>query len=245
MRRVTSVIVILLLFLTSCGGSIFEGMEDKNTSEATSLEIARLLDEGNYDAVLTHPGVSPLDFAAAAMGKAGLDTTNLLNSLIDMALSTSTNDLSPVTQFFPINPDAQPYLDEAKNRLTEALLSSPKDYDLNFQMTILCLTDVIVELGKAMEVAGVGDPRDGISPQEATALGDAISQGTATPDINRISDDIVGIALDYLPDAGLGVNSDLGNALSSVADTIRGLDGDQSTVSSDDVIAYLQIVLGQ
>ncbi|RMG61193.1 MAG: hypothetical protein D6713_00880 [Deltaproteobacteria bacterium] len=247
MKRWGALIVILTFLAVSCGGSIFEGLEDKSSQEARRLEVAKLLDEGNYDAVLSYPGVSPLDYAAAAMGKAGLDTTNLLNSLIDMAQSTSTNDLSPVTEFFPLNPDALPYLEEAKRRLGDALTSDPFDEDLNFQMTILCLTDVVVELGRAIEEYGVGTPRDGISPAEAGNLADAILNDS-TPnydeiDILRISDDVVGIAFDYLPDAGLGINSDLRQTIDSVSATIRGYDNNPDDVSTTDVVMYLQQIL--
>jgi hypothetical protein len=244
MKRLLSLLfAILLAITTGCESSIFEGIEDQSTDEAKRVEIARLLDKGEYDAVLNSPFATPLDIAAAAIGKAGLDSTNLLNSLVDIADSATKNDLSPITEALPINPLALEDLDFARTKLLDERNSKPDDPDLNFQMVMLSLADIVTLFAEGVEKNG-GDPRDGISSSEAQSLGDELTGNPGLVDVNRVSQDVIDV-LSFLPNADLGPTSDFAQAVTEIVSGSEGIDSDgNGTVTSTEVSNYLKNVLG-
>jgi hypothetical protein len=130
---------IFLLILGGCGDSMFQGMESKNTTEAKNFEVSKSLDSGDFNSVLSNPNANAQDYAAAAMGAAGLDPVKLIDKINDIAASgTATkNDIGAVTAI-PINPDVLDKVETAKDKLENELgwtvvSSKSREADLEFQ----------------------------------------------------------------------------------------------------------------
>src|SRR3989304_5448640 len=119
-------ILVALLVAAGCGTNMFEGMEDKNTTEATASEVTMKLDSGDYDWVLANADkANATDYAAAAMGAAGLNPTELINALNDIAEETGTkNDIGAVTSI-SFDTSALSALQTAKGKLSDELLGNP------------------------------------------------------------------------------------------------------------------------
>jgi hypothetical protein len=77
--------VIALVALLSCG--------DKGTPEACQYETSMNLDAGSYDAVLQSPCATSMQLAAAHFGRAGYDSRDVINRLIDAKVSAGQHDL--------------------------------------------------------------------------------------------------------------------------------------------------------
>ena len=250
-------ILVALFIAAGCGTNMFEGMEDKNTTEATASEVIMKLDSGNYDWVLANPDkANATDYAAAAMGAAGLNPTELVNALNDIAVSVTQNDLGAVTSI-SIDTSALDKLQTAKEKLTEELLANPGDPDLSFQMVLTSITSTITAIAKVGEGNVTNfDPSNGIDTTEATLLGNYIAanpgkqvdtDGDDSPDtslLTVIAED-VGNAVVALPDANLGA-SDLNEVLTDVTQGQGSLDYDgDGTVENTAISDYLNNVLGQ
>ncbi|MDD5434486.1 MAG: hypothetical protein PH343_03555 [Nitrospira sp.] len=261
-------ILLSILMLAGCGTNAFQSMDGKNSTEAKNLEATKRLDNRNYDAILSDPSkANATDYAAAAMGKAGLDPVDLIKKLNDIASGTIKNDLSTVTSL-SLNPDALSALQTAKTKLEAELVNDPTNPDLNFQLVMTSLTSSITAISQVGETAGV-TVTDGIDTTEAASIGSYIA---ANPDVrvDTNGDGVVDssdeklvtlIANDVkdtgsaLPEANLGTDSELNTVLTDVATKPGGLNYDcttdstgkclaTDTVTDSDITKYLQTTFG-
>jgi len=275
MKKLALLLSLLsVVFIAGCGENIFEGQEDKNTTEAERLNISDDLDSGNYLAVLNNQDATATEYAAAAMGLAGLDPVGLIQAMNDAATAGTTGDLGPVTSLV-LDPAALDELQTAKDKLAAELAANPTDPDLNFQMTLTSLTSTLTALAEVGQTnsgsIGGFDLSDGISTTEATNLGNFIatngdqavsvdvkdSNGNDLPDTlaNLIAIDVANV-VNTLPNANLGSSSDLNQILTEATSQPGGLnytcsdinpaDGvcDDTTVTAADISNYLTNVLG-
>ncbi|MDO8447146.1 MAG: hypothetical protein Q7T53_13820 [Deltaproteobacteria bacterium] len=265
MKKNLMLFCLLTLITIGCGENVFEGQEDKGTSEAERLEISNKLDSGDYPAVLNDPNATAVEYGEAAMGLAGLDPVSLIQAMNDVAEdpNITDNDLGPVTNL-PINPDALDELQAAKNKLSSEISSictadptSQQCKDLNFQMTILSLSSTITAFAQVGQTnVGGFDPTDGISTTEATSLGNYIASnptvqadanGDGTPDtgLATLIDGDVDNVVAALPNAALGADSDLNQVLTEATQGSGSINYDGTgDVTSTDISNYLKNVLG-
>lgn len=235
------------VFIGGCGsGNMFEGQEGKLTAEAKKFATSSDLDSGNYTSVLSDPNANPTDYAAAAMGAAGLDPVKLIQTLNDVASGTNQTDLSAVVSSIKIDTSKLDELQTAKDKLKEALgcdvqgvNCTNEDPDLKLQLALTSLTSTLTAVAQVGENLGVAnlDLSDGLSETEAAAIGTKIesiptadlatllvvnttgtgSASTLLTDV--VSDDVSNIVnnLDALPSG-----SDLRTVLN---DSMQGTDG--------------------
>lgn len=249
--------LIISAFLAGCGTNAFQSMDDKNSKEAAALETTKKLDSRNYDAILADPdSANATDYAAAAMGAAGLDPVDLISTLTDIADSVNKNDLSAITAL-SLNPDALDELQTAKAKL-EAELNCPdgpkcNDPDLNFQMVMTSLTSTITAIAQLGDTTGI-TVTDGINSTEAVTLATSINptvqvdtNGDGLADtslITLIANDIVNVG-ESLPNADLGTDSELNNVLTDTTTGSGSINYDGTgSVSDQDVTNYLKCVIG-
>ena len=250
---------LVVMFLAAGCGNVFEGMEDKDTEEAKQLEVSQHLDKGDYQWVVDHPELAgAIDYAAAAMGLAGLTPTNLIQGLNNS--TSDSGDLSAVISL-ALNTDALHYLQTANDGLTTALASNPDDPELNFQATLTALASTIVAMAQvgdnhAASIEGGFDSSDGISSSEATALGvfiaahptvmvDTDGDGIADSELaGLVNADVVTISAS-LPGAQLGEGSDLNNVLTEATQGAGSINYDGvGNVTAQDISDYLRNTLG-
>lgn len=269
MKKILGMLAVLLI-VSGCGSNVFQGVENKNSTEATAMDVSLKLDSGDYQWILDNPDkVNATDYAAAAMGKAGLDPTNLMQALNDIASgsSTSQNDLSAVTSL-AIDPSALSYLQDAMSKLQTELDANPTDPDLNFQMTLTSLTSAVTAMAQVGQNNAVTytdsngntqtfDATNGISTEEAEALGsyivsdpsvqvDTTGDGSLDTSLVTLVATDVTTVIDTLPNANLGTDSDLNTVLTDVTQGTGSLNYDGSgSVSATDISSYLTVVLGQ
>lgn len=263
-KRALFLSLLSLIFIAGCGGNVFEGQEDKGSTEAKQFDISEKLDSGDYLAVLNDPNATATDYAAAAMGLAGFDPVDLIQAMNDAASGEGTsNDLSAVTAL-NINPYALQYLQEAEELLSSeqqaacfANSSSQECQDLSFQMTLTSLTSTITAMAQVGQENVFGfDATDGISEAEATTLGDYVTDnadvqvdtdGDGAGDTSLVAvvaGDIVNVIY-ALPNAGLGDTSDLKEVLTDATTGPEGIDPGGDGVSPTDISNYLTSVIGQ
>lgn len=255
-------LIILAFVFSGCGTNVFEGIESKDTEEANAFDVSKKLDSGDYKWILDNPDkVNATDYAAAAMGYAGLDSDSLITALNDMADEEKNNNLSAVTSL-SIKPDALPYLQEAKKKLENELLANPEDPELNFQMVLTSLTSTITALAQVgQDSVGGFDSTDGISNSEAVALGNYIvtypgvnvNVDTNNDGLVNANDTLVSLVAGdvssietCLPKAQLGSESALNEVLQETTQGEDSIDynGD-GTVTAPDISNYLISILGQ
>lgn len=244
-------VIICLLIIAGCGTNAFDGLDDKDTDEAIQAQIIKDLDEGRYLDVLRNPNANDLDYSAAAMGLAGLNTTNLLRAIsIISDAGANNNDISPITGL-PLNPDVLKVLDpggsgldvlrESRDRL---LNSATIDAVRAFQIVMLSLVDIAANIGAGVEdLLGLGKASDGISSGEAGDLGNPLDPtAVAIIDafVGRVDIDIKDINT-HRQTAGLGTGP-VALALISIVNEIDA-DGN-GTVTRAEIQAYLQNILG-
>lgn len=264
-KRALVLSLLSLTFIAGCGENVFEGQEDKGSTEAEQFNISEKLDSGDYLAVLNDPNVTSTDYAAAAMGLAGLDPVDLIKAMNDAASGDGTsNDLSAVTAL-SIDPDALQYLQEAEDLLSSeqqaACSADPNSQecnDLSFQMTITSLTSTVTAMAQVGQENVPGfDATDGISDEEATTLGDYITNNTGaqvdtngdgagdTSLVDVVADDIANV-INTLPNAGLGDTSDLSEVLTETTQGAGSINYDGiGEVTGTDISNYLTSVIGQ
>lgn len=261
MKKTRFIVCLLTLTLTTgCGQNLFEGQENKDSTQAKQLDTSSKLDSGNYAAVLNDPNVSAVDYTAAAMGLAGLDPVELIKAMNKISTSSSStkNDISQVTNL-PIDPSAVQYLQQAKTKLQAQLAANPTDPDLNFQMSLVSLTSTVTALAQVGQsnsgsITGGFNSADGISSSEANALGiylisnpDATvntGSGTATL-VSIVASDVASVS-SSLPNANLGTGSDLNNVITDATQGPQSIDyNGNGTVTSNDISNYLRNVIGQ
>lgn len=264
-RIVFLLITITLLISTGCGGNFFESIENKNSSEAKEIDISKKLDSGDYDAILNDPDANALDYAAAAMGAAGLNPADLIDALNNIAKQSSTNDLSSVASI-PINPEFLDELQTAKEKLEEEMdcENNPEgtkclDPNLNFQLVMTSLTSTVTAIAQVGGDASV-DASDGIDETEAVNISNyLVSNPTAKVDTNGdgdtddpedsslvtlIANDMVDVG-GALPNSDLGTESELNDVLTETTQGQGSINYDgQGDVTDTDVSNYLRCVLG-
>lgn len=245
--------LIISAFLAGCGTNAFQSMDDKNSTEAEALETTKKLDSRNYDAILADPdSANATDYAAAAMGAAGLDPVDLISTLTDIADSVNKNDLSAITAL-SLNPDALADLQTAKGKLEAELANDPTNPDLNFQMVMTSLTSTITAIAQLGDTTGI-TVTDGINSTEAVTLATSINptvqvdtNGDGLADtslVTLIANDVVNVG-ESLPNADLGTNSELNNVLTDTTTGSGSINYDGTgSVSDQDVTNYLKCVIG-
>ena len=262
MNRILILLITIILFITAgCGGNFFEGLENKNSSEAKEIDISKKLDSGDYDGILNNPDANALDYAAAAMGAAGLNPADLIDALNNIAKQSSTNDLSSVMSI-SINPEFLDELQSAKEKLEDEMdcENNPDgakclDPNLNFQLVMTSLTSTVTAIAQVGGDASV-DTSDGISETEAVNISNYLvanpgaqvdTDGDNAPDTSLalvIANDMVDVG-GSLPNADLGTDSDLSEVLTETTQGEGSINYDgQGDVTETDVSNYLQCVLG-
>lgn len=258
------------VFIGGCGsGNMFEGQEGKLTAEAKKFATSSALDSGDYASVLSDPNANPTDYAAAAMGAAGLDPVKLIQTLNDVASGTNQTDLSAVVSSIKIDTTKLDELQTAKDKLKEALKNDPDNSDLKLQVALTSLTSTLTAVAQVGENLGVAnlDLSDGLSETEAAAIGTSIgsiptadlatklvvdttgtgSASTLLTDV--VSDDVSNIVnnLDALPSG-----SDLRTVLNDSMQGTDGLNKDGSknaegnpTISATEISSYYSNILGK
>src|SRR3990172_927223 len=242
MNKQVLLLCALALFLAvGCG-------EDKGSAEAKRFETSKNLDSGSYQAVLNDPNANATDYAAAAMGEAGLDPVSLIQAMNEVSrcaqtptpsdcTTTTTDDLGTVTNL-PLDPAALDELQTAKDKLAAELAANPTDPDLNFQMTLTSLTSTLTALAQVGQTNSSDslltgfDPTDGISTTEADALGTFLSNPanqtvTVNADVNgdgaiNSSDTLVTL-----------IANDVANIVNTVPNANLGAGSDLNTVLTD------------
>ena len=245
--------VIISAFLAGCGTNAFQSMDSKNSREAKDLEVTKKLDNRDYDAILSDPGkANATDYAAAAMGKAGLDPVDLISTLNKIADARNKNDLSAVTSL-KLNPDALDKLQTAKQKLQAELDNDPTNKDLNFQMVMTSLTSTITAIAQVGATNGI-TVTDGIDSTEATTLATKIdsttqvdTDGDGVGDTNLttlIANDVVKVGTS-LPNASLGTDSQLNHVLTDATTGPKSINYDGTgDVTDQDVNKYMKCVIG-
>jgi len=258
-------ITITLLISVGCGGNWFEAIEDTHSSEAKQIDTSKKLDSGDYEAILNDPNANALDYAAAAMGAAGLNPADLIDALNNIAKQSSTNDLSSVVSI-SISPEFLDELQIAKEKLEDEMdcEKNPEgtkclDPNLNFQLVMTSLTSTVTAIAQVGGDASV-DASDGIDETEAVNISNfLIANPGAKVDINGDGDTddpedtslalvIVNDVADIggaLPNSDLGTDSELNNVLTETTQGEGSINYDgQGDVTETDVSNYLQCVLG-
>ncbi|HAP66282.1 MAG TPA: hypothetical protein DCQ99_00335 [Nitrospinae bacterium] len=245
-----------LLIITGCGDSLFSGMENKNSSEATNFDVAKKLDNGDYNWILNNPDkANATDYSAAAMGAAGLDPVKLIQTLNDVAAGGSNNDLTAVLSSISIDTTKLDELQTAKDKLAEELAKNPTDPDLNLQLVMTSLTSTITAIALAgQEVANV-NVTNGISDTEATSIANTVinnpqidTDGDGVNDTaiaTLVAEDVTNVVT-ALPNANLGTDSDLNQVLTQTSQGSGSINYDGTgSVTATDVSNYLTNVIGQ
>ncbi|HLA47841.1 MAG: hypothetical protein A3I04_02605 [Nitrospinae bacterium RIFCSPLOWO2_02_FULL_39_110] len=271
MKKWFLLMVSLILVSTGgCGsGNMFEGQEGKLTAEAKKFATSAALDSGDYASILSDPSnANPTDYAAAAMGAAGLDPVKLIQTLNDVASGTNKTDLSAVVSSIKIDTSALDELKTAKDKLKEALVTDPDNSDLKLQIALTSLTSTLTAVAQVGENLGVAnlDLSDGISETEAAAIGTKIGSiptadlatsllvnttgtGNTTLLTDVVSDDVSNIVnnLDALPSG-----SELRTVLNDSMQGTDGLNKDGSkdtkgnpTISATEISSYYSNILGK
>lgn len=247
-KRALFLSLLSLAFIAGCGENSFEGQEDKNTPEAKQFDISQALDTGDYATVLNDPNASATDYAAAAMGEAGLDPVSLIQAMNEVSrcaqtptpsdcTTTTTDDLGTVTNL-PLDPAALDELQTAKDKLATELAANPTDPDLNFQMTLTSLTSTLTALAQVGQtnsgsITGGFDPTDGISTTEATNLATYITNNItqfSDPTVKQVDTNGDGTADTSLVDLLAG---DVANVVTTLPDAGLGAGSDLNTVLND------------
>lgn len=82
-----------MLILNGCGNNAFEFTANDSSTEACRYEVSRNLDSGNWDAVINSSCADPMQKGAAYFGRAGFDTVDVVNRLIDARNIQNTSNL--------------------------------------------------------------------------------------------------------------------------------------------------------
>lgn len=248
-KRALFLSLLSLTFIAGCGENAFKGQEDKNSTEAQQFDRVADLNSGNYEAVLSDPNATASEYAAAALGQAGLDPVKLMDSITqitqDADAGTGTqNDIGAITEIIAIDPAALTYLQEAKDKLQQEIAATdpadPSYADLNFQLALTSLTSTVTALAQVGENSlGLGsfDASNGIDATEADALGQFLSNPanqnvTVTVDVN--GDNIVN-ASDTLISL---IANDVANLVDIAVNDRANLD-DETTGTTNDINAVL------
>ncbi len=229
-------LLILAVLITGCGGNIFEGLENKDTTKGIDFQISRDVDAENWEDVLNNPDASAMEYSAAAMGLAGFNIEEVVNALADVNDSSTTNDLGPFANI-PLNPDALDELAIAKAKLISDLEKNPSDPDLSYQLVMVSLVDAATQLAYGIQKNG-GDISTGITTQDAKALAEntvVIDEivGAVAEDVKNVIDNIViaGFSADVTDEINLIVSGDANSS---------GINYDgQGEVSAQDLTNYL------
>jgi len=245
-----------LLIITGCGDSLFSGMENKNSSEATNFDVAKKLDNGDYNWILNNPDkANATDYSAAAMGAAGLDPVKLIQTLNDVAAGGSNNDLTAVLSSISIDTTKLDELQTAKDKLAEELAKNPTDPDLNLQLVMTSLTSTITAIALAGQGVTDVNVTNGISDTEATSIANTVinnpqidTDGDGVNDTaiaTLVAEDVTNVVT-ALPNANLGTDSDLNQVLTQTSQGSGSINYDGTgSVTATDVSNYLTNVIGQ
>ena len=245
-----------LLIITGCGDSLFSGMENKNSSEATNFDVAKKLDNGDYNWILNNPDkANATDYSAAAMGAAGLDPVKLIQTLNDVAAGGSNNDLTAVLSSISIDTTKLDDLQTAKDKLAEELAKNPTDPDLNLQLVMTSLTSTITAIALAGQGVTDVNVTNGISDTEATSIANTVinnpqidTDGDGVNDTaiaTLVAEDVTNVVT-ALPNANLGTDSDLNQVLTQTSQGSGSINYDGTgSVTATDVSNYLTNVIGQ
>ncbi len=76
-------VTAISLLLFGCGDNVFDFLADDDSTEAKQYEVTQNLDQGNWDAVIGSPYATHMHKGAAYFGKAGFDTKDVVNRLIE------------------------------------------------------------------------------------------------------------------------------------------------------------------
>ncbi|MBI4714660.1 MAG: hypothetical protein HY760_01715 [Nitrospirae bacterium] len=182
MNRKITVTLGLLAFLgvaAGCGSNLFEGMEDKESTEATQYATLKSLDSGDFAAVLAacdQGTADPIDCSAAALGAAGLDPIDVANKLNDLINSTASGDISSIAS---LSIDSS-YLDEIHeaNVLLAEECEATGDDNACSQLVVTSIAEVVVAIAQVGDNASI-DVTDGIDTIEAQQIADIVA-GTSS-----------------------------------------------------------------
>jgi len=244
-------LMLMLTFLVApgCGSSIFDSVENKESDEAVAFEVSKRLDEGDYAYVLSQGAdADPIDYAAAALGAAGIDIASMVSSLTNASDSTSLDSIFAMTS----DTDSLDELNDSKSYLEDALAADPDNSALSLQLTMVSLAVVTTSIGQVADnnsVSGV-DTSDGLDATELAALGTTIGGAADDSDTTKVDTTgdgvadtqlatIVGTGItgvsDNVADSGVG-DSGIGEVASGATDALAGTDG---VVTNADISTYL------
>ncbi|MDH5543863.1 MAG: hypothetical protein OEY64_13010 [Nitrospinota bacterium] len=163
-----------------CGDSLFTGVPGNGEGSPAAEEFDGVikLDEGDYMSVLSQSNPNPIDYCAAAMGKAGYSAAGLVKMIT--AMNDTGGDMSAI---FAITSDPKSikYLKACKtNFLNDALAADPNNVEYRLMSRIISIptiTNAITALADAVSAAGGGTPidiTDGLDDAELQALGTSL-----------------------------------------------------------------------
>ena len=145
-----------LLLLAGCNS--IQGLDSgaKDSDQSREYQNRLNLDQGNYDAILNAPlgSVNPLDYAAAAMGAAGIDTQTMLD-LVTAGPSGTANSTALSGLSFSASPADAQNLSNAVTQLNQALQADPNNTQLQAQAAFASM--VLLGSGVA-QVTGSSQP---------------------------------------------------------------------------------------
>lgn len=246
MRKYFIFLLLSALIASGCGENMFEGMEDKETEEAQTLEGAREMDGGDYSTAMAecqsvNSDAEAIDCAAATMASVGFTADNIIEAMSDAEKSGNTGDLSYLGYMkLRITKDSLGDLEYAGKVLDARLRAHKTEPELNFQRSLISVIDVVITMGYYIDERKIGTPTDGISIKEAKQLANTIIK-TVDAMVTRISFNIGRIAstLPHTEIAGEGIGQVLRDVTKTLDKNGNGI------ISNQEMIDYLLKEYGQ
>lgn len=264
-RRLFIMLVVTSLFFTGCGGNMFEGMVDNDSSAAKIEEAKIALDKGNYDEAisqlqdlcgndltnLTCDNETKSNLASAYMGASGLDVLKLIDAADQ--LSQQTTAKSDFTTFSQLLPDQTTENVTNMYNAVTILSSIPaleRTNNENLQLATAAATSLILTVGAITSGfdADTGLPNRDLTANPVTAS--ELNQSASTigiPTSGTIGDTILYASTTIIDAASasliLAVDSGTGIGVATtdqITDINTTMDTDQSaSISSTELSNYI------
>lgn len=250
-RKLFIMLIVTSVSFTGCGGNIFEGMVDNDSSAAKTEEAKIALDKGNYDEAvnlledlcgtdtsnMTCDEETQTDLASAYIASAtDLDVLQLINAADTAATTESFTTLSTLLPIADINACAaspsscaiQSDMDKAiailDNLLPDTVPAEPTSEQKNqyLQLATAAAVDIVVTVGLVS---------DGFNTD--TGLPNTTPTSVSSEDLTDVSDNIGNIVLGL---EGAGI---LDTGISQDIETIQSEISTDNTVTETELINYI------
>lgn len=264
-KKLFIMLVFTSMFFTGCGGNIFEGMVDNDSSAAKKEDAKIALDKGNYPEAISQlkelcgndltnlncDNDTKSDLASAYMGAAGLDVLKLIDAADQLSgQSTAKSDFTTFSQLLPEQTNEN--VTNMYNAVTvlSSIPPAERTDNENLQLATAAATSLILTVGA---ITDGFDPVTGLPNRDLAAnpvTQNELNQPASTigiPTSGSIGDTILSASTTII-DAGsasliLAVDSgtDIGVATTDqITDIKTTMDADQSaSISSAELANYI------